>query len=270
MERKMPKLVPLPKEETPAPLAIPKREPKEKPEIIPEEIPALETAEEPAPVEKPDTADARAEALIMAHTAKTATKKKHNAAFLFLGIFIGLAIAIGILFTSGAINLDFLKKQPTESGSSGPNLTAAGSLCTGRGYKWGYIHVDEDGSESDDVAPFIGGEEIKEYVSKQRTCRPEEYTEESSFEFTYMALKDEYTFNNIKELKDTLATLAEYQKVLEDSDEFFKIVSRNTSPFIYLVAYKSAVVELYANDIETAENVLKELGFPDRAHNPSE
>lgn len=266
MERKMPKLVPLPKEETPAPLVIPKREPKtkpeDKPEIIPEETPALETVEEPAPVEKPDTADARAEALIMAHTAKTATKKKHNAAFLFLGVFIGLAIAVGILFASGAINLDFLKPKPTSDGNSYPNTDIAKSFCeTHAGYKYDYLYGDPE------ATPYLFGDQISDHFTRQYACsidRTEDNPteEESSFDYIYMAFDTNYEDN--ESLKTAISAFAEYleQDKITKKTDYIKIVSRSEAPFIYLVAYKQGVVEVYADDEDVVKNILKELNFP--------
>ena len=268
MERKFPKLEPLPKEETPAPLIIPKREkPVEKPEETtekPEETPAVETSAEKitepvaetSPAEEKASAEARAEALIMSHTAKIKPNTKSKAPLTIIGILAGLAIAVGILFASGVINFE-LPNNPSGGESKIPNTTTAKLFCENEGHKFGHLYDDED------AAPFIGGEELKEYVSGQYSCSMAEYTEDSAeptFDFVYMALGDEY--ENIEALKEVLTLLGKYQNVKKNTDKYFLSVAESTSPYIYLAAYGRAVVEIYADDEETAETVLRELNFP--------
>jgi hypothetical protein len=277
MERKFPKLEPLPKEETPAPLIIPKREkPVEKPEETtekPEETPADETSAEKitepvaetSPAEEKASAEARAEALIMSHTAKIKPNTKSKAPLTIIGILAGLAIAVGILFASGVIKLEF-PNNPSSDNPKTPLPALAGKLCeeSHDNHNWDFLFKDENGDEDKDAAPYIGGEEIKEYVLNQKACTID-YTKEESdapnFEFIYIVLGDDY--ENIGALKEVLTTLAEYQDVKKNTDKYFLSVAKSTSPYIYLAAYGRAVVETYADDEETAETILKELNFPD-------
>ncbi len=253
MERIIPKLEPLPKEETPAPLAIPKRE---KPAEKPEETPAVETPTETKPTEQEISAEARAEALIMSHTSKTKPKTRSKGPLAIICVLAGLAIAAAILFASGVFNFDSMKPQAE---TKFPNTATAMKFCKAKGYDFKRLYDDEDAS------PFIGGEEISEYVSGQWSCSMTDRTEENDddapiFDFIYMALNDDY--ENIEALKEVLAPLAEYQDVKKNTDEYFLSIARSTAPYIYLAAYKQAVVEIYADDEETAETVLRELNFP--------
>ena len=263
MERKFPKLEPLPKEETPPPFVIKKREkveekPEVKPEEKPEETPAIKTTVKTE--EKPDP-DALAEALIMSHTAKTKAKSKHNGLFMLFGVFIGLGIAVAVLFFSGVLKFEVPKTIVEEKF---PSTSAAKIFCESHEkYKFGYLYEDEDGNSIKDATPFIGGEEIKEYVSGQWACSPErteELSEEANFDFIYMGLSIDY--KNNEALKNNLAILAEYQTTIKNEDDYFIVRSSSGSPYIYTAAYKSAVVQIYAEDTETAENILKELNFP--------
>lgn len=257
MERIFPKLEPLPKEETPAPLVIPKRE---KPAEKPEETPAVETPTETKPTEQEISAEARAEALIMSHTSKTKPKTRSKGPLAIICVLAGLAIAAAILFASGVIKL---KTATTGGGGSSegskiPYADGAKLFCESHeGYDFDYLYGDKD------AAPFIGGEELSEYVSGQWSCSTTNRTEEGdapTFDFIYMALKENY--EDIEVLKEVLAPLTEYQEVKKNTDEYFLSIARNTSPYIYLAVYKQAVVEIYADDEETAETVLRELNFP--------
>lgn len=267
MERKFPKLEPLPKEETPAPLIIPKREkPAEEPEKTPAVETPAETVTEPvvetSPTEEKTSAEARAEALIMSHTAKIKPKTRSKGPLAIICVLAGLAIAAAILFASGVIKLPTATTGgggSSEGGSKIPYPEAAKLFCESHeGYDFDYLYGDKD------AAPFIGGEELSEYVSGQWSCSTTNRTEEGdapTFDFIYMALKENY--EDIEVLKEVLTALAEYQDVKKNTDEYFLSVAKSTSPYIYLAAYGQAVVEIYADDEATTETILKELNFPD-------
>ena len=80
------------------------------------------------------------------------------------------------------------------------------------------------------------------------------------------ATRNKSNYEDIEGLRNSFSsTASDYLTVLEDSEEYYKALS-STSPYIYLAVYKRAIVLLYANNIDTAETLLKELKFPDRSY----
>ena len=214
--------------------------------------------------EETKDASAIADAIIMSHTAttKTASKRKSNIATLIV-LILSIIAVFAVLFFGGIIKIG-----DNQSGEGvvplddprGPRL--AKKVCESYD-NYEFIKL----KEGEDEEWYVVGGEADAEVKNQYICRfdPEKEDErpEDTFEFTFVVLNENY--EDIDGFKDYLSSTSEYYTILEDSDEFFKCLT-STNPHIYLTVYKTSLIHLYSSNVETAEKLLKDLKFPDRAH----
>ena len=264
-----------------------------------QEAPAYTTTFKTASGDQKPDPNALAEALIMTHQSKTRKASKNKkSVFVFIALIIGLAIAFGVLVASGIIRLDFSQFFGGNGGSGGnggggsstsqgPTAELAKSVCDAYGFDF---HYDED------TANFFGGDELDGMVFKKYICEPQqkstksgainpvaeayamddedEEDEESEtktikvkegadFYFRYMILNQDY--DTIKGLKTHFDELKNYYNVNEDSDgKFFKAFHYRSDEYTYIVAYKQGIIEIASDDYDVIEDILVDIGFPDR------
>ncbi len=229
-----------------------------------------ETHEEKAPVdpsikaaiaEETKDASAIADAIIMSHTAATKTSSKHKSnVATFIVLILGVLAVLAVLFFGGVIKIggggSGDEPAPLDD-PRGPRL--AKKVCEAHeNYQFEKLTNQDDWY-------IMGNENADASVRNQYTCKYKEDMErpEETFEFTFVVLNENY--EDIEGFKDYLSSTSEYYTILEDSDEFFKCLT-STNPHIYLSVYKTSFIHLYASDVDTAEKLLKDLKFPDRAH----
>ena len=267
-------LKPLPKEKTPPPIVI---EPRKKEEDLPkveeevkEEI-KEENNEKTSDEEiknllkdsdegdKPD-ASAVADAIIMSHNAKTKQSSK-NGVKTICALLLGV-IALAVLLLSGVLNPKGSEggggQTPTPSDNSSiPTIKNAKAVCEKHE---GYIFKESSiyGIEFEGYETQVREQDICMYDTESGGEHPE-----NTFEFTYTRLADK--FEEIEGFRDHLKSVSVGYDVLEDSTDFYKSFMPS-STYYYISVYRKALITLSASDIDTAEELLKDLHFPDRSH----
>ena len=172
----LPNLKPLPKEKTPDPIVIPKREKEvKKPASLPNDdvkntpMPIIEHIE---PVEEkkletkeehhetPTDASAIADAIIMSHTATTAKSQPKHSLTTIIAITIGLIVAAAVLLLSGVIKIG--DNTPAKPEQIYPSGKLAKTIC----------EQNENYEFKRDNSGYFLGIDIEDEITYQHVCEP--------------------------------------------------------------------------------------------------
>ena len=243
-------------EPTPTPEPTPEPTPTPAPEPVPvsepQPTPAPEPAAEPTTTPTPTSAPEPALAPTPQPALADEPKKKNNLIILIIVIVAILAI-IGVVIAAalGAFGGGGLFGDPT------PTPELAKSVCEKHGGEFKDILDPSSSYQEEYQAAFICSRTEQEDIS-------------SAFEYYVYFIKDEKKEEFWSKTKSSLDN--DYYTVLEDSDSYIKVYdsmsndSRTTTNYMYEVLYKNAVGAVMTLDGPFAEQLLVELGFPDRSH----
>lgn len=148
------------------------------------------------------------------------------------------------------------EEEEEESGTStGPSVKLAETACEKYGGEF------KDASENIDNS--VGYSMYVCYADKNG----DNVISENDWQFMFYSFEDGELEQYWEQLKTPAENSLITTTVLEDTDEFYKRYDQNTTTgfYNYYVLYKDAVVNVAASDNSFIEDLLVELGFPDRS-----
>ncbi len=236
------------------------------PQPTPEPISAAEALEKAiTDVPKPAALDAPTETIAPAKKKPKTLLITCILLFLIAGVVIAL-MATGVLDFSGKKS----KPQP-EKEAEGPNAAKIEEVCVARGLNYAEMLPEDNLYESYKV---IMGDDT---TSIHHCVTPPETTIESGSDFSeeivtvffngsYSELDETKNNDLVGSYRDSAKNGDNNVTVLENTTNFFKVVTVAGPIYNYFVVYKNSISFIRTGQIDSAESILNELQYPDRSH----